>query len=101
MTIDTIYKCYAKVSICEEEVIVKAQFLEVLKRYEGQCGSDRALVIQDKLEVLKDKVVEENEAVLEWLPLRKRDVTLETLLQKTYQSLIDEMKGEMREKERV
>ena len=40
----------------------------------------------------------ENEAVLEWLPLRKRDVTLETLLQKTYQSLIDGMEGEMGEK---
>ena len=74
---------------------MKAQFLEVLKRYEGHCGSARALAMQDKLEALKDTVVEENEAVLEWLPLRKRDVTLETLLQKTYQSLIDEMEGEM------
>jgi len=41
MTVDTIGECYATVSICGEEVKVKAQFLEVLKRYEGQCGSDR------------------------------------------------------------
>jgi len=101
MTVDTIGECYATVSICGEEVKVKAQFLEVLKRYEGQCGSNRALAMQDKLEVLKDKVIEENEAVLEWLPLRKRDVTLETLLQKTYQSLVNDMERDMGEKERV
>jgi hypothetical protein len=74
---------------------VKGQFQEVLKRFEAQCGSARALAVQDKLEALKSKVVEENEAVLEWLPLRKRDVTLETLLQKTYQNLIVEMEEEM------
>lgn len=96
MTVDTIYECCGKFSIyCDEEVKVKAQFLEVLKRYEARNGSASALAMQDKLEVLKDKVIEENEAVLEWLPLRKRDVTLETLLQKTYKSLIDEMEREM------
>jgi len=74
---------------------MKEQFLEIIKKYEERFGSARALEVQDRLKNLKEKVVEENEGLLEWLPERKRNVTLETLLQKTYQKLIDEMEKEM------
>jgi len=74
---------------------MKEQFLEILKRYEERFSSARALEVQDRLKDLKEKVIEENEGLLEWLPERKRDVTLETLLQKTYQKLIEEMEKEM------
>jgi len=74
---------------------MKEQFLEIIKRYEEQFGSARALEVQGRFKDLKEKVVEENEGLLEWLPERKRDVTLETLLQKTYQKLIDEMEEKM------
>ena len=76
---------------------MRGKFLETIKKYEARFGSIKALAVQDKLEDLKEKVILENEDVLEWLPLIKRDITLETLLQKTYQSLVHQMEVEMEE----
>jgi hypothetical protein len=76
---------------------LKEQFLVLIKKYEEQFGAEKTTAVQKKLDAMKEKVMEDNEAVLEWLPLRKRDVTLETLMQKTYQQLIDDMEQEMGE----
>jgi len=77
---------------------MKEQFAAVLQQYEKQKGPQKAVEIQRKLEDAEKRVVEDNAALLDWLPERKRSITLETLLQKTYRDLIDDMNEEMRER---
>lgn len=70
---------------------VKDEFIEALRKYEEKVGLVRARAMQKMFEERKQKVMEDNEFVLQWLPVRKRDITLDTLLQKTYEELIREM----------
>jgi len=70
--------------------------MEALKKYGEKFGSERARAMQKMFDERKQKVMEDNEFVLQWLPVRKRDVTMETLLQKTYDELIVEMEKAIR-----
>jgi len=74
---------------------MKNRFEKALKTYEERFGLEKTQAVQMRLAELKAKVIEENEAVLEWLPAHKRSITMETLLQKTYQTLIEEMEEEL------
>ncbi|HEU20509.1 MAG TPA: hypothetical protein ENO00_14225 [Deltaproteobacteria bacterium] len=75
---------------------MKEEFMEALKKYGEKFGSERARAMQKMFDERKQKVMEDNEFVLQWLPVRKRDVTMETLLQKTYDELIVEMEKAIR-----
>ena len=70
--------------------------MEALKKYGEKFGSERARAMQKMFDERKQKVMEDNEFVLQWLPVRKRDVTMETLLQKTYDELMVEMEKAIR-----
>ena len=70
---------------------MKNEFIEALRKYEEKVGSERVRALQEIFEERKQKVMEDNDFVLQWLPVKKRDITLETLLQKTYEELIREM----------
>lgn len=70
---------------------MKDEFIEALRKYEEKVGSERARMVQEMFEERKHKIMEDNEFVLQWLPVKKRDITLETLLQKTYEELVKEM----------
>ena len=78
------------------ECRVKEEFMEALKKYGEKFGSERARAMQKMFDERKQKVMEDNEFVLQWLPVRKRDVTMETLLQKTYDELMVEMEKAIR-----
>jgi hypothetical protein len=69
----------------------KEKFLEALKIYESKYGSAEALKIQDRLSTLRKQILEDNEAVLEWLPMKKKDQTMESLMEKNYRDLIFQM----------
>ena len=77
---------------------VKNEFIEALRKYEEKVGSERVRALQEIFEERKQKVMEDNDFVLQWLPVKKRDITLETLLQKTYEELIREMDEAIRAK---
>lgn len=74
---------------------MKATYLDTLKEYNEKFGADRMREIEVKFKALEEEIISENESVLTWLPPPKRDVTIGTLLQKTYQDLIHEMEEEM------
>ncbi len=77
---------------------MKNEFIEALRKYEEKVGSERVRALQEIFEERKQKVMEDNDFVLQWLPVKKRDITLETLLQKTYEELIREMDEAIRAK---
>ncbi|MBE9547693.1 MAG: hypothetical protein IMF10_09420 [Proteobacteria bacterium] len=74
---------------------MKAKYLDTLKEYNEKFGAARVREIEDKFRTLEEEIMSENESVLTWLPPRKKDETIGTLLQKTYQDLINEMEEEM------
>lgn len=74
---------------------MKVKYLDTLKKYNEKFGTDKVRDIEDKFKTLEEEIISENESVLTWLPPPKRDVTIGTLLQKTYQDLIHEMEEEM------
>ena len=77
---------------------MKNEFIEAVRKYEEKVGSERVRALQEIFEERKQKVMEDNDFVLQWLPVKKRDITLETLLQKTYEELIREMDETIRAK---
>lgn len=73
----------------------KEKFLEALKIYESKYGSAEALKIQDRLSALRKQIIEDNETVLEWLPTKKKDQTIESLLEGCYRDLTLQMEREL------
>jgi hypothetical protein len=78
---------------------MKAEFMEALKRFEQSAGPGQARAINDRLEERKRSIMEDNEYLLQWLPERKRNETMETLLQKTYDELMREMEDTGKQRE--
>ena len=73
---------------------MKDTFEKALKDHEKKYGLDKAAEIQAKFDQLKEKVIADNEHVLQWLPLRKRNETIESLLQGVYKKLMGVMAKE-------
>jgi len=73
---------------------MKDTFEKALKDYEKKYGLEKAAEIQAKFDQLKEKVIADNEHVLQWLPLRKRNETIESLLQGVYKKLMGVMAKE-------
>ena len=73
---------------------MKDTFEKALKDYEKKYGLEKAAEIQAKFDQLKEKVIADNEHVLEWLPLRKKNDTIESLLQGVYKKLMGVMAKE-------
>ncbi|MCX5833228.1 MAG: hypothetical protein NTV99_01705 [Deltaproteobacteria bacterium] len=67
---------------------MKDAFERALKDYEKKYGLEKAAEIQGQFEELKEKVIADNEHILEWLPLRKKNETIESLLQGVYKKLM-------------
>ena len=70
---------------------MKDAFERALKDYENNYGLDKAAEIQGQFDQLKEKVITDNEHILEWLPLRKKNETIESLLQGVYKKLMSLM----------
>ncbi|MBP1720700.1 MAG: hypothetical protein H6Q50_212 [Deltaproteobacteria bacterium] len=73
---------------------MKDTFEKALKDYEKKYGLEKVAGIQDQFDRLKEKVISDNEHVLEWLPLRKKNETIESLLQGVYKKLTSQMEKE-------
>lgn len=73
---------------------MKETFERALKDYEKKYGLEKAAEIQGQFDQLKEKVIVDNEHVLEWLPLRKKNETIESLLQGVYKKLMSRMEKE-------
>lgn len=73
---------------------MKDDFERALKDYERKYGLEKAADIQGRFDRMKEEVIADNDHVLEWLPLRKRNETIESLLQGVYKKLMDLMEGE-------
>ncbi len=67
---------------------MKDAFERALKGYEKKYGLEKAAEIQSQFDELKGKVIADNEHFLEWLPLRKKNETIESLLQGVYKKLM-------------
>jgi hypothetical protein len=72
---------------------MKDAFERALKDYEKKYGLEKAAEIQAQFDQLKEKVIADNAHVLEWLPLRKKNETIESLLQGVYKKLTGLMEG--------
>ena len=70
---------------------MKDAFERALKVYENNYGLEKAAEIQGQFDQLKEKVIADNEHILEWLPLRKKNETIESLLQGVYKKLMSLM----------
>ncbi len=72
----------------------RERFIQTLVKYQEKFGQERASAIQEKFWQLREKVVADNAAEIDWFPSWKKNQILESLLDKTYQSLIAEMESE-------
>lgn len=70
---------------------MKDDFERALRDYEKKYGLEKAAEIQGRFDRLKEQVITDNEHVLEWLPLRKKNETIESLLQGVYKKLLGQM----------
>jgi hypothetical protein len=71
-----------------EALEMKDDFERALRDYEKKYGLEKAAEIQTQFDQLKEKVIADNEHILEWLPLRKKNETIESLLQGVYKKLM-------------
>jgi len=69
----------------------RERFLQTLMHYQEQFGQEKASAIQEKFWKFKEQIVADNSADLDWFPSWKKNQILESLLDKTYLSLIAEM----------
>ncbi len=67
---------------------MKDAFERALKDYEKKYGLEKAAELQGQFDQLKEKIIADNDHVLEWLPLRKKNETTESLLQGVYKKLM-------------
>jgi hypothetical protein len=72
----------------------RERFIQTLMQYQEKFGQDKASAIQEKFWQLKEQVVTDNSADLDWFPDWKKRQILESLLDKTYLGLIAEMERE-------
>ena len=72
----------------------REQFIQTLMHYQERFGQEKAAAIQEKFWKLREQVVEENAAEIDWFPSWKKNQILESLLEKTYRDLIVEMERE-------
>ncbi len=72
----------------------RERFIQTLIRYQDQFGQEKASAIQEKFQHLKEQVVTDNVAELDWFPDWKKRQILESLLDRTYLDLIAEMERE-------
>ena len=70
---------------------MKERYLQVIRIFEERFGRVRAANVQRRAEEAREKIWQDQEQVLQWLPVRKQTETLETLLQSTYAALTAEM----------
>jgi hypothetical protein len=71
-----------------EAAEMKDAFERALKDYEKKYGLEKAAELQGQFDQLKEKIIADNDHVLEWLPLRKKNETIESLLQGVYKKLM-------------
>jgi hypothetical protein len=76
------------------ESSTRERFIQTLMQFQDKFGQERAAAIQEKLGRLREQVVAENAADLDWFPDWKKRQILESLLEKTYLGLIAEMERE-------
>lgn len=72
----------------------RERFFQTLLKYQETFGQERASAIQQKFWQLKEQVITDNAAEIDWFPSWKKNQILESLLEKTYQGLIAEMERE-------
>jgi hypothetical protein len=72
----------------------REQFVQTLMQYQEKFGQEKASAIQEKFWQLKEQIVTDSAADLDWFPSWKKNQILESLLQKTYLDLIAEMERE-------
>jgi len=72
----------------------REQFIQTLMQYQEQFGQEKAAAIQEKFWTLREQVVAENAAEIDWFPSWKKNQILESLLEKAYRQLISEMQNE-------
>jgi len=72
----------------------REKFIQTLIKYQEKFGPERASAIQEKFWHLREQVVTDNAADIDWFPSWKKNQILESLLEKTYQGLIAEMEHE-------
>jgi hypothetical protein len=72
----------------------RERFIQTLMKYQETFGQDKASAIQEKFWQLKEQVVADHSAEIDWFPSWKKNQILESLLEKTYLSLIAEMERE-------
>ena len=72
----------------------REQFIQTLMQYQERFGQEKAAAIQEKFWQLREQVVAENAAEIDWFPSWKKNQILESLLEKAYRQLITEMQNE-------
>ncbi len=72
----------------------RERFIQTLIRYQDQFGQEKASAIQERFWQLKEQIITDNAADLDWFPSWKKNQILESLLEKTYLGLIAEMERE-------
>jgi len=72
----------------------RERFVQALMQYQEKFGQEKASAIQEKFWQLKEQIVTDSAADLDWFPSWKKNQILESLLQKTYLDLIAEMERE-------
>ena len=72
----------------------RERFIQTLIQFQEKFGQERASAIQERFWLLKEQIVADNSADLDWFPSWKKNQILESLLEKTYLGLIAEMERE-------
>ncbi len=72
----------------------RERFIQTLIQFQEKFGQERAAAIQERFWLLKEQIVTDNSADLDWFPSWKKNQILESLLEKTYLGLIAEMERE-------
>jgi len=69
----------------------RERFIQTLIQFQEKFGQERASAIQERFWLLKEQIVTDNSADLDWFPSWKKNQILESLLEKTYLDFIAEM----------
>jgi len=72
----------------------REKFLHTLVQYQEKFGPEKASAIQERFRQERERVVAESASEIDWFPSWKKDQILESLLEKTYRDLIQEMQRE-------
>ena len=72
----------------------RERFIQALIQFQEKFGQEKTAAIQERFWLLKEQIVTDNSADLDWFPSWKKNQILESLLEKTYLGLIAEMERE-------